>query len=56
LSVFLHHECDETLEEVAQRSCGCSLPGSVQGQVGWSSEASGLVEDIPADGRGAGTR
>jgi len=32
------------------------LPGSVQGQVGWSSEQSGLVEDVPACGRGVGTR
>ena len=26
--------------------------GSVQGQVGWSSEQPGLVEDVPAHGRG----
>ena len=32
------------------------VPGRVQGQVGWSSEQPGLVEDVPADGRGAGTR
>ena len=32
------------------------LPGSVQGQVGWSSEHPGLVEDVPAHGRGFGTR
>ena len=32
------------LAQVAQRSCGCPLPGSVQGQVGWSSEQPGLVE------------
>jgi len=37
------------------RSCGCPLPGSVQGQVGWSSEHPGLVEDVPAHGRGVGT-
>ena len=24
-----------TLEQVAQRSCGCPISGSVQGQVGW---------------------
>jgi len=41
---------------VAQRSCGCPLPGSVQGQVGWSSDHPGLVEDVPAHGRGVGTR
>ena len=43
-------------EQVVQRSCGCPLPGSVQDQVGWSSEQPGLVEDVPAYGRGVGTR
>jgi len=28
------------------------VDGSVQGQVGWSSEQPGLVEDVPAHGRG----
>jgi len=28
----------------------------VQGQAGWSSEQPGLVEDVPAHGRGVGTR
>jgi len=32
------------------------LPGRVQGQVGWSSEHPGRVEDVPAHGRGAATR
>ena len=32
------------------------LPGSVQGQVGWSSEQPGLVEVVLAHGRGVGTR
>jgi len=44
------------VEQVAQRSCDCPLPGSVQGQVGWSSEQPGLAKDVPADGRGVGTR
>jgi len=44
------------VELVAQRSCGCPLPGSVQGQVGWGFEQPGLVEDVPAHGRGVGTR
>ena len=30
-------EGGEALAQVAQRSCGFPLPGSVQGQVGWSS-------------------
>ena len=43
-------------KQVVQRSCGCTLPGSVQGQIGWSSEQPGLVEDVAAHGRGVGTR
>ena len=53
---ILPHEGGEALAQVAQRSCGCPLPGSVQGQSGWSSEQPGLVGDVPAHGRGAGTR
>ena len=46
----------ETLEEVAQRSCRCPLPGSGQGQVGWSFEQPDLVEGVHALGSGDGTR
>uniref|UniRef100_A0A8C0BVW1 Pyruvate dehydrogenase complex component X n=1 Tax=Buteo japonicus TaxID=224669 RepID=A0A8C0BVW1_9AVES len=38
----LHCEGGEALEEVAQRGCGCPIPGSVQGQVGWGLEQPGL--------------
>jgi len=55
-SVRQTHEGDEALAQVAQRSCGCPLPGSVQGRVGWNSEHPGLVEDVPAHSRGVGTR
>ena len=44
------------LTQVAQRSCGCPLPGSLQGQVGWGFEKPGLVEGVPAHGRRLGTR
>ena len=40
------------IEQVAQRSCGCPLPGSVQGQAGWGFEQPGLGEGVPAHGRG----
>jgi len=53
---FFPHEGGETLAQVIQRSCGCPLPGSAQGQVGWSSEHPGLVEDVPAHSRGVETR
>lgn len=38
----------EAVEVVAQRSCLCSFPGSVQSQVGRGFEQSVLVEDVPA--------
>jgi len=38
------------------KHCGCPLPGSAQGQAGWSSEHPGLAGDVPAHGRGVGTR
>lgn len=38
---------------VAQRGCGCPIPGSVQGQVGRGLEQPDVVEDFPAHG-GAG--
>ncbi|KAK4824765.1 hypothetical protein QYF61_018499 [Mycteria americana] len=44
----------ETLEQVAQRSCGCPIIGSVQDQVGWGFEQSDLVKDVPAHGRVVG--
>jgi len=46
----------EALAQVAQRSCGCPLPGSVQGQVGWGFQQPGLVEGVPAHGSAVGTR
>jgi len=32
------------------------FPGSVQGQAAWGFEQHGLVEGVPAHGRGVGTR
>ena len=52
----LRYEGGEALAQVAQRGCGCPIPGSVQGQVGWGFEQPGLVEGVPAHGRGVGTR
>ena len=43
------------LEQVAQRGCGCPLPGSIQGQAGWVFEQPGLM-GVPAYSRGIGTR
>lgn len=49
-------ECGETLEQVGWRNCGCPIMGSIQSQVGWSFERPGLLKDVPANGRKAGTR
>ena len=49
-------EDDEALEQVAQRSCGCPIIGSVQGQAGRGFEQPGLVDGVPAHGRGVQTR
>ncbi|KAK4810483.1 hypothetical protein QYF61_004263 [Mycteria americana] len=53
---FFYDKGCETLEQVAQRSCGCPITRSVQGQVAWNFEQLDLVEDDPARGRGLGTR
>ena len=42
------------LEQVAHRSCGCPITGSVQSQVGWGFGQADLVKDVRAHGRGVG--
>ena len=53
---ILYYEGGEALAQAAQRSCGCLLPGSVQGQAGWGFEQPGLVEGVLTHGRAVGTR
>jgi len=43
-------------KRVTQKSCGCPILGSVQGQVRWGFEQPGLVEVVPAHARGLRTR
>ena len=43
---------DEALGQVAWRTCGCLIPGSLPGQAGWGSEQPGVVEGAPAHGKG----
>lgn len=52
--MFLN-EGSETLEQIVQRNCGCLMPRSVQGHVGWNHEQPGLVESVPAQDRALGT-
>ena len=54
-NTFFYKEGGEALAQVAQRSCGCPLRGSVQGQVGRGFEHPALVGGVPAQGRGSGT-
>lgn len=37
-----------TLAQVTHKSCGCPIPGSFQGHVGWGLEQPGQVEDVSA--------
>lgn len=41
---ILYFEGGKTVEQVAQRGCGCPLPGSIQSQIGWGFEQLGLME------------
>ena len=40
---ILYLEDAEALEQITQRSCGCPIPGNVQGQVGQAPWHCGLV-------------
>jgi len=51
---MFYNEGDETLEQVAQRSWGCPIPGSVEGHAGRGFEQPDPVEDVPAHDRGVG--
>lgn len=49
-------EGGETLPRDAQSSCGYPIPGNVQRQAGKGLEPPGLVGDVPAHLKGAGTK
>jgi len=51
--IFLN-EGGETLAQVVQRGGSCSIPGSIQGQVGRGWGKPGLVEDVPAHFKAVG--
>ena len=40
------------LKQAAHRSCGCPIPGGVQGQVGWGPGQPGLVNGEVGTGVG----
>ena len=49
-----HGKGGEALAQVAQRSCGCPVTGSVQSQAGQSPEQPDVVTEVPAHGRAVG--
>ena len=51
---IFYDEGGDALEQVAQRSCGCPIIGSVQSLVGQRFEQPDLVQDVPAQGREVG--
>jgi len=53
---FFHPESGDAQEQVAQRSCGCPIPGGIQGQAGCGSGQPGLMAGNPAHSRGVETR
>ena len=54
---FFHTEGGNTLEQVAQGSCECPIPGGIQGQAGCGYVHLGLVAGDPAhSGGGVETR
>ena len=53
---ILYSGCGDTLEQVAQRNCGCPIPGDIQGQIGWGPGQPELVCGNPACVRGVKTR
>ena len=42
----------EVLAQAAHRSCGCPIPGDIQGQVGWGPGQPDLVVGNAVQGRG----
>ena len=46
---IVYSESGEALEQAAQRSCMCSIHGSVQAQVGWDFGQPNLMGGVPAD-------
>lgn len=51
---MFYDEGGETLAQVVDRSCGCSMTGSAQSQVGWSFEQHIQVKDVLTHCKGIG--
>ena len=53
---FSHSEGGDPLEQVAQRGCGCPIPGNIQGKFACGFGQPVLVVGNPAHSRGVETR
>mgnify|MGYP001853258639 FL=1 len=51
---FLYRANGEVLAQAAQRGCGCSIPGDVQGQVRWGPGQPGPVLNVEVGGPACG--
>jgi len=51
---MFYTEGGESLAQAAQRGCGGSIPGNIQGEVGQGSEQPGLAEHVATHCRGVG--
>lgn len=47
---FFDDDNDETLAHAAQRTCGCPIPRSVEGQVKWDFDEPDLMKDALEQG------
>ena len=52
--VILDSESGEAQKQIAQRSCGCLIPGGIQGQAEWDCGQPDLVGGNLEHGRGVG--
>ena len=49
-----YSEDGEAQEQVAQRCCGCPIPGEFQGKAGSGSQQPDLAVDVPVHSMGVG--
>ena len=53
---ILLSEGGEALGQVAQRTCGCPIPGGIRGQIGWGPGQPDLEPDLVVQPHGRGIR
>jgi len=53
---IFYSEVGEAVKQVAQKDCGCPIPGGVQDQVGWGPGQPHLMSANPIHGQEIGTK